>query len=142
MQANRELAGDRLSSYRAKRSPSNTPEPFGEMESERPGVFVVQKHAARNIHFDLRLEWKGGLLSWAIPKGPSLETYDKRLAIQTEDHPLEYADFEGVIPKGNYGAGAMIVWDRGRWIPLEDPGQGLEKGKLLFELKGYKLRGV
>jgi bifunctional non-homologous end joining protein LigD len=142
MQANRELAGDRLHSYRAKRSPKTTPEPFDETSGERPGVFVVQKHAARSVHFDLRLEWAGALLSWAIPKGPSLETYEKRLAIRTEDHPLEYVDFEGIIPEGNYGAGAMIVWDRGRWIPLNDPGAGLEKGKLLFELKGYKLGGI
>ena len=104
-------------------------------------VFVVQKHAARSLHWDLRLELDGVLLSWAIPKGPSPNQADKRLAMQTEDHPLEYAEFEGVIPEGEYGAGAMIVWDRGVWVPLEDPHEGLEKGKLLFELRGHKLLG-
>jgi bifunctional non-homologous end joining protein LigD len=104
-------------------------------------VFVVQKHDARNLHWDLRLELDGVLLSWAVPKGPSPNQGDKRLAMMTEDHPLEYAEFEGVIPEGEYGAGAMIVWDRGVWVPLEDPRAGLEKGKLLFELRGHKLHG-
>ena len=85
---------------------------------------------------------EGVLRSWAVPKGPSYDTADKRLAVQVEDHPLEYGDFEGLIPAGNYGAGAVIVWDRGRWVPLGDPLEGLAKGKLLFELQGYKLRGV
>ncbi len=81
------------------------------------------------------------LLSWAVPKGPSLDPAEKRLAVHVEDHPVDYADFEGLIPEGNYGAGAVILWDRGRWIPLEEPDEGLVKGKLLFELEGYKLRG-
>jgi bifunctional non-homologous end joining protein LigD len=102
---------------------------------------VVHKHAARQLHFDLRIEMDGVLRSWAVPKGPSLDTNDKRLAVRVEDHPLEYGDFEGIIPEGNYGAGGIIVWDRGEWVPLEDWRAGLEKGKLLFELKGYKLRG-
>ena len=85
---------------------------------------------------------EGVLRSWAVPKGPSYDTADKRLAVHVEDHPLEYGDFEGIIPKGNYGAGAVIVWDRGEWIPLEDPVEGLAKGKLLFELRGYKLHGL
>src|SRR5687767_10478364 len=104
-------------------------------------LFVVHKHAARQLHFDLRLEMEGVLRSWAVPKGPSYDQNDKRLAVRVEDHPIEYGDFEGIIPKGNYGAGAVIVWDRGEWVPLEDWRQGMEKGKLLFELKGYKLHG-
>jgi bifunctional non-homologous end joining protein LigD len=132
---------DRLATYRAKRTASRTPEPFGGRVVAGGNVFVVQKHAARRLHWDLRLELDGVLLSWAVPKGPSPNQADKRLAVQTEDHPLEYAEFEGVIPKGEYGAGAMIVWDRGIWKPVEDPHQGLEKGKLLFELHGHKLLG-
>src|SRR6185437_8615324 len=98
--------------------------------------------AARRLHFDLRLEMEGVLRSWAVPKGPSYDSAEKRLAVHVEDHPLEYGDFEGLIPKGNYGAGAVIVWDRGRWTPIGDPLEGLAKGKLLFELHGYKLRGT
>jgi bifunctional non-homologous end joining protein LigD len=107
-----------------------------------PGrLFVVHKHAARQLHWDLRIEMDGVLRSWAVPKGPSYDMNDKRLAVKVEDHPLEYGDFEGIIPQGNYGAGGIIVWDRGEWVPLEDWREGLEKGKLLFELKGYKLHG-
>jgi bifunctional non-homologous end joining protein LigD len=102
---------------------------------------VVHKHAATRLHWDLRIEMEGVLRSWAVPKGPSFDTNDKRLAVRVEDHPLEYGDFEGIIPEGNYGAGGIIVWDRGEWVPLEPWKEGLEKGKLLFELKGYKLRG-
>src|SRR6476620_5386401 len=134
---------DRLSPYRAKRSLDRTPEPSGSV-GERPetgGMFVVHKHAARRLHYDLRLEMEGVLRSWAVPKGPSYDSADKRLAVKVEDHPLEYGDFEGVIPAGNYGAGGVIVWDRGEWVPLEDWREGLAKGKLLFELKGYKLHG-
>src|SRR5262245_52797247 len=130
-----------LRAYRAKRDADRTPEPFGAERADRPGLFVVQQHAARRLHYDLRLEWRGVLLSWAVPKGPSLDPAGKRLAVQVEDHPVEYADFEGMIPEGNYGAGAVIVWDLGRWIPVEDPDEGLERGKLLFDLEGYKLRG-
>mgnify|MGYP002623172151 CR=1 FL=1 len=132
---------DRLATYREKRTASRTPEPFGGRVVAGGSIFVVQKHAARALHWDLRLELDGVLLSWAVPKGPSPNQDDKRLAMQTEDHPLEYAEFEGVIPEGQYGAGAMIVWDRGVWTPLEDPHEGLEKGKLLFELHGHKLMG-
>jgi bifunctional non-homologous end joining protein LigD len=137
---------DPLAPYRAKRALERTPEPAGGSlsagaEPAGGGLFVVHKHAARRLHFDLRLEMEGVLRSWAVPKGPSFNTADKRLAVLVEDHPLEYGDFEGLIPEGNYGAGAVIVWDRGRWIPLEDPIAGLAKGKLLFELHGLKLRG-
>ncbi len=131
-----------LEAYRRKRSSEATPEPMGARTAAGGGRFVVQKHAARRVHFDLRLELEGALKSWAVPRGPSLDPEIKRLAVATEDHPLEYADFEGSIPAGNYGAGAMIVWDNGRWVPLEDPVAGMENGKLLFELHGYKLRGV
>src|SRR5918999_3756583 len=133
--------GDSLSTYRAKRSADRSPEPVGTVSAVPGNLFVVHKHAARQLHFDLRLEMDGVLRSWAVPKGPSYDMADKRLAVKVEDHPLEYADFEGVIPAGNYGAGGVIVWDRGEWVPLEDWRQGLAKGKLLFELKGYKLHG-
>jgi bifunctional non-homologous end joining protein LigD len=137
---------DPLGPYRAKRALERTPEPAGShsdrARSETGGLFVVHKHAARHLHFDLRLQMNGVLRSWAVPKGPSYNTADKRLAVMVEDHPLEYGDFEGVIPEGNYGAGAVIVWDRGRWLPVEDPVAGLVKGKLLFELRGHKLHGL
>ena len=136
-----------LEAYRAKRDASQTPEPFGGLglpddpDWTKPRMFVVQKHAARRLHYDFRLEWRGTLISWAIPQGPSTDVAEKRLAVMVEDHPVEYADFEGVIPKGNYGAGEVIVWDKGVWIPVENPDEGFEKGKLLFELRGFKLHG-
>jgi bifunctional non-homologous end joining protein LigD len=130
-----------LEKYRQKRSAETTPEPFGRGSADRPHLFVVQKHAARRLHYDFRLEWGGVLKSWAVPQGPSPDPAEKRLAVEVEDHPVEYADFEGVIPKGNYGAGEVIVWDQGRWLPLSDLDEGMQKGKLLFELQGYKLRG-
>jgi bifunctional non-homologous end joining protein LigD len=134
---------DRLGSYRAKRSLERTPEPAGAVAADGGGrLFVVHQHAARRLHFDLRLEMEGVLRSWAVPKGPSYDTAEKRLAVHVEDHPLEYGDFEGLIPQGNYGAGAVIVWDRGEWVSVGDPLEGLAKGKLLFELRGYKLRGM
>ena len=132
---------DDLSLYRAKRSADATPEPMGTVSSSAGRLFVVHKHATRNLHFDLRLEMDGVLKSWAVPKGPSYDPNDKRLAVKVEDHPLEYGDFEGIIPAGNYGAGGVIVWDRGEWVALEDWREGLEKGKLLFELRGHKLHG-
>ena len=132
---------DSLSTYRAKRSPDSSPEPVGTVSPVPGRLFVVHKHAARQLHWDLRIEMDGVLRSWAVPKGPSYDMNDKRLAVKVEDHPLEYGDFEGIIPHGNYGAGGIIVWDRGEWVPLEDWREGLEKGKLLFELKGYKLQG-
>jgi bifunctional non-homologous end joining protein LigD len=134
-------ATDSLATYRAKRSPDSSPEPVGSVGVIPGRLFVVHKHDASHLHFDLRMEMDGVLKSWAVPKGPSYDMADKRLAVRVEDHPMEYGDFEGIIPKGNYGAGGIIVWDRGEWVPLEDWREGLEKGKLAFELKGYKLRG-
>src|SRR5216117_1943288 len=146
MPAKRKPGPDPLSTYRAKRSLDRTPEPGARPATAGPppsagGLFVVHTHAARRLPWDLRLEMDGVLRSWAVPKGPSPNRADKRLAVHVEDHPLEYGEFEGIIPEGNYGAGGVIVWDRGVWIPLEDPHQGMEKGKLLFELRGYKLHG-
>lgn len=132
---------DSLDRYRAKRSASGTPEPFGGAAA-RPRLFVVQQHHARRMHFDLRLELHGVLRSWAVPKGPSFDPAEKRLAVEVEDHPVDYADFEGTIPEGNYGAGAVVVWDLGCWTPLEDPDAGFEHDKLLFTLHGYKLHGT
>ncbi len=136
--------GDALSTYRAKRAFDQTPEPGGLVPKPGPkegGLLIVHMHDATRLHWDLRLEMDGVLKSWAVPKGPSASPADKRLAVKVEDHPLEYGDFEGTIPEGNYGAGTVIVWDRGLWVPLEDVREGFEKGKLLFELKGYKLHG-
>jgi bifunctional non-homologous end joining protein LigD len=132
---------DPLAPYRAKRAADTTPEPFGGTERGGSGIFVVQKHAARRLHYDLRLEHDGVLLSWAVPAGISLDHEVKRFAAHTEDHPVEYAAFEGVIPAGEYGGGEMIVWDRGALTWDEDPDEGIAKGKLLFSLSGYKLHG-
>lgn len=133
---------DGLGPYRDKRAEAASPEPFGAGAAAiPPGVFVVQKHAASRLHYDLRLEIDGRLRSWAIPKGFSFDPDVQRLAMAVEDHPLDYVDFEGVIPDG-YGAGNMIVWDRGQWRPLEPVREGLAKGKILFALDGYKLRGA
>jgi bifunctional non-homologous end joining protein LigD len=132
---------DPLERYRAKRSADRSPEPSGRVASEPGRLFVMHKHAATNMHFDLRLEFEGTLKSWAVPRGASFDQADKRLAVHVEDHPIEYGDFEGIIPEGNYGAGAVIVWDRGTWTPIEDPVEGLKKGKLLFDLHGHKLKG-
>jgi bifunctional non-homologous end joining protein LigD len=138
----RQPTPDHLAAYRAKRALERTPEPAGAVRREAGRLFVVHMHAATRLHWDLRLEMEGVLRSWAVPKGPSYDTSEKRLAVHVEDHPIEYGDFEGLIPEGNYGAGAVIVWDRGEWVPIGDPLEGIEKGKLLFELKGYKLRGT
>jgi DNA ligase D-like protein (predicted 3'-phosphoesterase) len=140
---------DPLGTYRAKRNFRRTLEPRGRMHrSSRKPVFVVQQHAARALHYDLRLETGGVLKSWAVPKGPSLKPKDKRLAMPTEDHPLEYTTFEGVIPEGEYGAGRMIVWDRGTYrnvsehegtpLPMED---ALRAGRIRLWLEGKKLHG-
>jgi len=132
---------DALQDYRQKRDFSRTPEPEPAADPSLGGQFVVQKHAARRLHYDLRLELNGVLKSWAVPNGPSLVANSKRLAVETEDHPMQYLDFEGNIPKGEYGGGAMIVWDRGRWVPEGDPHFGLDKGHLAFALEGQRLKG-
>ncbi|HKU41857.1 MAG TPA: DNA polymerase ligase N-terminal domain-containing protein, partial [Polyangiales bacterium] len=134
-----------LETYRKKRDFSRTSEPRGKKpraKTAKQGLsFVIQKHDARRLHYDFRLELDGVLKSWAVPKGPSLDPSIKRLAVETEDHPLEYGDFEGVIPHGEYGAGPVVVWDQGHWKPLGDPRKAYEKGHLQFELEGSKLHG-
>ena len=131
----------KLQAYRAKRNFSRTPEPSGARAAQAGNRFVVHKHHATADHYDLRLEVGGVLKSWAVPKGPSLNPADKRLAVETEDHPLEYIDFEGVIPKGEYGGGPMIVWDTGVWAPMEDVDKSLRSGSFKFRLAGQKLNG-
>ena len=145
------MSNDALQTYRDRRDFHRSPEPSGE-SGRKPGsrpVFVIQKHAASRLHYDLRLEIDGVLKSWAVPKGPSLDPRQRRLAIQTEDHPLEYADFEGVIPNGEYGGGTVLVWDAGTYKNQSraddnhrmSPARALDAGKLVFELWGKKLRG-
>jgi bifunctional non-homologous end joining protein LigD len=137
------VASRDLLEYRRKRDPAATPEPFGGPGPPGGSRFVVHKHSARRLHYDLRLEIDGVLKSWAVPKGPSVRSHEKRLAVHVEDHPIEYADFEGLIPEGNYGAGPSIVWDAGRFQLLkpEPAREQIERGKLEFELFGFKLRG-
>ena len=134
-----------LKEYQEKRDFKVTPEPKGVSRRETPIkelAFVVQKHQASHLHYDFRLEWRGVLLSWAIPKGPSLDPSVKRLAMPVEDHPLEYGSFEGVIPEGQYGGGTVMVWDRGFWVPeVPDVDAALRAGQLKFSLYGAKLRG-
>jgi bifunctional non-homologous end joining protein LigD len=131
-----------LKSYRAKRDFDTTPEPAsGGLSNEGERSFVVQKHWATRLHYDFRLELDGTMKSWAVPKGPSFDTADKRMAMPTEDHPISYNSFEGTIPAGNYGAGKVIIWDKGVWVPTEDPHKGYREGSLKFELRGHKLHG-
>src|SRR5918993_5658856 len=140
----RATVASQLQRYRRKRNFVKTPEPAG-----HPGVirqppaplYVIQKHAATRLHYDFRLELGGTLKSWAVPKGPSLDPADKRMAVHVEDHPIDYAGFEGTIPKGQYGAGQVIVWDRGTWEPVGDARAGYRAGKLKFRLHGEKLNG-
>src|SRR6266699_2292897 len=121
---------------------TKTTEPAPQKKSSRSGkLFVVQKHRASHLHFDFRLEMDGVLKSWAVPKGPSLDPSDKRLAMMVEDHPVSYFDFEGIIPPGNYGAGTVQVWEVGTWEPLGDPHQMMDKGDFKFRLNGKKLKG-
>ncbi|HJP82130.1 MAG TPA: DNA ligase D [Fimbriimonadaceae bacterium] len=134
------MASRNLSKYKAKRNFSDTPEPRGKV-GKKGHLYVVQKHAARRLHYDLRLEHRGVLLSWAVPKEPSLDPEVKRLAVRVEDHPVEYGSFEGEIPKGNYGAGKVEIWDRGSWSTDENIDQALEEGKLSFNIEGEKLHG-
>ena len=133
-----------LEDYRGKRKFTETPEPAGRVRaSSRTRIFVVQKHAASHLHYDFRLAISGVLVSWAVPKGPSMNPAEKRLAIRTEDHPLEYAQFEGVIPEGQYGAGTVMVWDTGPYEAQDGvpPDEQLARGKIDVVLHGTKLRG-
>lgn len=135
-----------LTEYQKKRRFGVTPEPSGEKAPRRKRAkalaYVIQKHRATALHYDFRLEWDGVLLSWAVPKGPSLDPSVKRLAMPTEDHPIEYAKFEGIIPEGEYGGGTVMIWDNGCWSPeVEDVGAALKKGDLKFSLQGKKLKG-
>jgi bifunctional non-homologous end joining protein LigD len=132
----------KLTKYRAMRDFAKTAEPSGDAPRAKPGhSFVIQAHAARRMHYDFRLELDGVLLSWSVPKGPSLSPTERRLAVRTEDHPLDYASFEGVIPQGQYGGGTVVVWDRGTWQPEGDARAAMAKGKLSFTLHGEKLHG-
>ncbi|HYD49031.1 MAG TPA: DNA polymerase ligase N-terminal domain-containing protein [Terriglobales bacterium] len=133
-----------LKEYQRKRRFDVTPEPPPKVARVRKKKlsFVIQKHRASHLHYDFRLEWQGVLLSWAVPKGPSLDPSSKRLAMAVEDHPLEYAKFEGIIPAGEYGGGTVMVWDRGTYEPEEpDVGKSVRKGELKFTLHGEKLQG-
>ena len=130
-----------LQTYRKKRKFDVTPEPRGRATRAKGNQFVIQKHAARRLHYDLRLELDGVMKSWAVTRGPSLVPGDKRLAVHVEDHPIEYNAFEGTIPQGEYGGGTVMIWDRGRWEPDGDPHRGYKKGHLIFTLEGEKLRG-
>src|SRR5688572_28052983 len=132
-----------LQEYKRKRRFNETPEPEGELNRAGGMTFVIQKHRATRLHYDFRLEMEGVLRSWAIPKGPSFNPAEKRLAVLTEDHPMDYGGFEGVIPKGNYGAGKVIVWDNGTYemVDPDTPEKGWQKGKLHIILNGTKLHG-
>ncbi len=130
-----------LEDYKKKRDFKKTPEPAGKEHAPGGNSYCIQKHAATRLHYDFRLELDGVLVSWAIPKGPSFDPRDKRFAAKVEDHPVEYGSFEGVIPEGEYGGGAVVLWDRGTWEPVIDPKLSLKKGELKFQLHGEKLKG-
>src|SRR6266403_4371298 len=137
------MASSSLSRYQSKRDFSKTAEPSGDttVSPWNRLRFVIQKHAASRLHYDFRLELDGVFKSWAVTRGPSLDPHEKRLAVEVEDHPLEYGDFEGTIPKGQYGGGTVQIWDRGYWTPENDesPGEALKAGNLKFKLDGEKL---
>jgi bifunctional non-homologous end joining protein LigD len=142
MADDRSSSSSALKTYREKRNFDATPEPSGGgVANEAQRSFVIQKHWATRLHYDFRLELDGAMKSWAVPKGPSFDPADKRMAMPTEDHPISYNSFEGTIPPGNYGAGKVIIWDKGVWLPLGDPHKGLKDGNLKFELRGHKLHG-
>ena len=131
-----------LAEYNRKRDFARTGEPKGQRrKSGKQLSYLIQKHAARRLHYDFRLEWNGTLMSWAVPKGPSENPQDKRLAVHVEDHPVEYGKFEGTIPEGEYGGGTVMLWDRGTWEPHGDVDEALKKGKLAFDLHGERLHG-
>ena len=135
-------SGNPLSTYWQKRRFNETPEPRGKREKRAGWQYSIQKHAATRLHYDLRLELDGVLKSWAVTRGPSYDPADKRLAVRTEDHPVDYLEFEGTIPKGNYGAGTVLLWDRGTWEPVGDPHAELKKGKMAFHIYGQRLKGL
>lgn len=135
------MDADKLAKYQTMRDFTQTDEPAGAIADTRGNAYVIQKHAASHLHYDFRLELDGVLLSWSVPKGPSLAPKNRRLAVRTEDHPISYGSFEGTIPKGQYGGGTVAVWDRGTWQPEGDPREMMRKGRLKFTLAGEKLRG-
>jgi bifunctional non-homologous end joining protein LigD len=141
------MAASKLDTYQSMRDFSRTAEPSGDNAAVVPSQalrFVIQKHAASHLHFDLRLEYEGTFRSWAVPKGPSLDPKDRRMAMEVEDHPLDYGDFEGTIPKGQYGGGTVMLWDRGYWAPekgFENIGAALAKGELKFVMEGERMHG-
>src|SRR6476661_1886347 len=137
----RRIANSGLKTYRAKRDFGVTAEPKGKIARKRGSAFVIQKHDATRLHYDLRLELDGVMKSWAVTRGPSLVPGEKRLAVHVEDHPIEYNTFEGTIPKGQYGGGTVMIWDRGRWYPEGDVEKGYRQGRLTFRLDGEKLDG-
>src|SRR6185295_11809782 len=130
-----------LQEYKRKRNFRATPEPAGRVKKAKGSSFVIQKHDATRLHYDFRLEMEGVLRSWAVPKGPSLDPGEKRLAVHVEDHPIDYGEFEGIIPKGQYGGGTVLLWDRGTWTPEGDPVAAYKKGHIRFQLAGEKLHG-
>src|SRR6056297_2431404 len=138
----------KLNEYQQKRQFDRTSEPSGSIAKQKQSkqsdgrTYVIQKHAASRLHYDFRLELNGVLKSWAVPKGPSYDPAEKSLAVHVEDHPLEYASFEGVIPQGQYGGGTVMLWDQGTWQPVGDPEEDYRTGKLKFHLHGEKLRGM
>lgn len=133
---------DPLIKYKSKRNFAITSEPAeGGMPNAKARAFVIQKHWATSLHYDFRIEMEGAMKSWAVPKGPSYDPKDKRMAVLVEDHPISYNTFEGTIPEKQYGAGKVIIWDKGTWTPLVDPHKGFLDGKLKFELHGHKMHG-